>query len=412
MQEKTVSANNFEQCLKCNICLSVCPMMEVNPHYPGPKQAGPDGERYRIKDPRFFDLTLRYCLDCKRCEVACPSGVEVGDIIQMARLRYGKKRYPVRAALLADPDLTGNLSSSMAKVANSLTGSRLVRGVLHSAVGIHKERKMMHFSEERFTQWFSAEKQQGYGRYVTYFHGCYVNYYDPQLGKDLVKILNACGYGVHLVEDEKCCGAAMISNRLRLKAVHNAQHNVAAFSKPVRDGEAILTSGSTCSLTMRNSYVNLLGVDNSSVRDSIMLATKWLYDRLEAGDVRLAFKDDYACRIAYHTACHMQMLGWEIYSVALLRMIPGVVLSVPEQRCCGLAGTFGYKKENYTYSQMIGMELFSQLKAEAADVVATECESCKWQIESGAALKVMNPISIIAEALDVQKTKELNDAVR
>ena len=75
-----MSPNNFECCLKCDLCTAVCPMKAVNPHYPGPKQAGPDGERYRLKDPAFFDLTLKYCLNCKRCEVACPSGVKVGDI--------------------------------------------------------------------------------------------------------------------------------------------------------------------------------------------------------------------------------------------------------------------------------------------------------------------------------------------
>ena len=77
MQEINLSANNFEQCLKCNICTTVCPMMAANPHYPGPKQAGPDGERYRLKNGIFFDDALKYCLNCKRCEVACPSGVKV-----------------------------------------------------------------------------------------------------------------------------------------------------------------------------------------------------------------------------------------------------------------------------------------------------------------------------------------------
>lgn len=64
---------NFQDCLKCNICAEVCPMMEANPLYPGPKQAGPDELRYRIKDSAFFDNALKYCLNCKRCEVACPS---------------------------------------------------------------------------------------------------------------------------------------------------------------------------------------------------------------------------------------------------------------------------------------------------------------------------------------------------
>ena len=88
MQEKNISANNFEQCIKCTVCTVYCPVVPVNPLYPGPKQAGPDGERLRLKKGLFFDNTLKYCLNCKRCEVACPSGVRIGDIIQSARIKY------------------------------------------------------------------------------------------------------------------------------------------------------------------------------------------------------------------------------------------------------------------------------------------------------------------------------------
>ena len=84
---------NFQDCLKCNICAEVCPMMEANPLYPGPKQAGPDELRYRIKDSAFFDNALKYCLNCKRCEVACPSGVKVGDIVARAKIKYGHSQH-------------------------------------------------------------------------------------------------------------------------------------------------------------------------------------------------------------------------------------------------------------------------------------------------------------------------------
>ena len=83
-QEYTQSENNFEECTKCTICTAYCPVMQVNPLYPGPKQAGPDGERLRLRDPNFFDEALKYCLNCKRCEVVCPSEVRVADIIQSA----------------------------------------------------------------------------------------------------------------------------------------------------------------------------------------------------------------------------------------------------------------------------------------------------------------------------------------
>ena len=77
----------FESCIKCTVCTTVCPVSGVDPRYPGPKQAGPDGERLRLKDGALYDEALKYCINCKRCEVACPSDVKIGDIIQRARAR-------------------------------------------------------------------------------------------------------------------------------------------------------------------------------------------------------------------------------------------------------------------------------------------------------------------------------------
>ncbi|MCB7112250.1 anaerobic glycerol-3-phosphate dehydrogenase subunit C, partial [[Eubacterium] rectale] len=56
--------------MKCTVCTAYCPVAKANPAYPGPKQAGPDGERLRIKSPELFDSALKYCTNCKRCEAA------------------------------------------------------------------------------------------------------------------------------------------------------------------------------------------------------------------------------------------------------------------------------------------------------------------------------------------------------
>ena len=37
---------------------------------------------------------------------------------------------------------------------------------------------------------------------VAFFHGCYVNYNHPQLGKDLIRVVNALGTGVQLLSRE------------------------------------------------------------------------------------------------------------------------------------------------------------------------------------------------------------------
>ena len=79
-----------------------------------------------------------------------------------------------------------------------------------------------------------------------------------------------------------------------------------------------------------------------------------------------------------------------------------------DSQCCGIAGTYGFKKENYEVSQKIGEPLFRQIEEANVDNVITDCETCKWQIEMSTSAKVLNPISILAEALDVEKTIELN----
>jgi len=77
-------------------------------------------------------------------------------------------------------------------------------------------------------------------------------------------------------------------------------------------------------------------------------------------------------------------------------------------QCCGVAGTYGFKKENYERAQQIGSGLFTQIKEVNPDYVTTDCETCKWQIEMSTGYEVKNPVSILAEALDVEETMKLN----
>lgn len=397
--------------MKCTVCTVYCPVVAVNPDYPGPKQAGPDGERYRLKDPLFYDEALDLCLNCKRCEVACPSNVKIGDIIQAARLKYSTKKPKLRDYILANTDIMGGLATTMAPVVNFTLGLSPVKAVMDGVLGVDHHRTFPKYAGQKFETWFkrhAASKQAEFDKKVSYFHGCYANYNYPKLAKDLVKILNAAGYGVNLLEKEKCCGVALISNGFKDQAQSQAELNLSSIRKAVGRGEPVLTTSSTCTFTMRDEYEHILGLDNSDVRDSIMLATKFLYTLIDEGRISLAFKEDYKKRIAYHTPCHMEKLGWAIYSTSLLRMIPGVDFLMLDSQCCGIAGTYGFKKEHYQDSQKIGESLFRQIQDSNVDLVATDCETCKWQIEMSAGVTVENPISIIADALDVEATMKLN----
>ena len=410
-KEQNTNAESFEQCLKCTVCTVYCPMVAVNPDYPGPKQAGPDGERYRLKNPVFYDEALDLCLNCKRCEVACPSNVKIGDLIQSARLKYSSKKPKLRDFILANTDLMGTVASTMAPVVNFTLGLKPVKAVMDGVLAVDHHRTFPKYTGQKFETWFkryALKKQEEYTKKVSYFHGCYANYNYPKLAKDFVKIMNAIGYGVNLLEKEKCCGVALISNGFKDQATKQAELNLGSIRKAVGRGEPVLTTSSTCTFTMRDEYAHILEIDNSDVRNSIALATKFIYELVDAGKVKLVFKEDYRKRIAYHTPCHMEKLGWAVYSTSLMRMIPGVDFLMLDSQCCGIAGTYGFKKEHYNDSQKIGESLFRQIRDLKVDMVATDCETCKWQIEMSAEVEVQNPISIIADALDVEATVKAN----
>lgn len=411
LQEQNISDNNFESCIKCTICTIYCPVTAVNPDYPGPKQAGPDGERYRLKRPYFYDEALKYCLNCKRCEVACPNDVKIGDIIQAARIKYADSRPSLRDTMLCNTDFMGNIATRMAPVVNFTLGLKPVKYLMDKVLKIDDHRTFPKYSPVRFETWFRREaeqKQAQYDRSVSYFHGCYVNYNFPQLGKDLVKVMNALGWGVRLLDREKCCGVAKIANRCIDEATRDGENNLRALREAVARGDEVLATSSTCCFTIRDEYPHLLHLDNRDVRDHVMLATVFIFKLIDSGNAKIVFRKDYRKRVAYHVPCHMEKLGWTVFSTSLLKMIPGLEFIPLMSHCCGIAGTYGFKKENYEYSQAIGEPLFRQILDSGCDFVACDCETCKWQIEMSAHVPVLNPISVLAEAIDVEATMRIN----
>ena len=297
-----ISDNNFEQCLKCTVCTVYCPVAAVKPEYPGPKQSGPDGERLRLKNPDFYDEALKYCLNCKRCEVACPHDVKIGDIIQAARIKYSKKKPGLREMMLANTDIMGQMATTFSPVVNLSLGLKPVKAVLDGVMKIDGHRTFPKYASQKFESWFKKTAQASQAQYknrVSFFHGCYINYNYPQLGKDFVKVMNAVGYGVQLLEKEKCCGVALISNGLIDQAKKQAELNIRSIRRSVAEaGIPVVGASSTCVFTMRDEYPHLLGVDNADVRDGINLATRFLYSLVDSGKVRLAFRDDYKLHLA------------------------------------------------------------------------------------------------------------------
>ena len=390
---------SFDHCIKCTVCTIYCPVARATHLFPGPKQSGPDTERLRIKNPELVDESLKYCSNCKRCEIACPSGVKIADLIQEAKFRHLKKKFRLRDFFMSRTDLVGKLATFMSFLTNFVINFPLVKFFMDTILKIPFGRSFPKYASGTFHRW-ARKKMPDQSKFPTkavYFHGCYVNYNNHQLGKDLVEVLNAMNIGV-ITENEKCCGVPLIANGYLEKARKNAVHNISALSRALNEeGTRIVSTSSSCSYALKYEYANLLELDNSSIYDKVDYITKYIYTRFEEGNIP-AMKP-VNLRAAYHSPCHLERMGGVIYTINVLKKIPGLDLVILHSECCGIAGTYGFKKEYYDISQNIGENLFRNIEKADVEVVITDCETCKMQIEMNTPYEVLHPVQVLARAL-------------
>ena len=66
--------------------------------------------------------------------------------------------------------------------------------------------------------------------------------------------------------------------------------------------------------------------------------------------------------------------------------------------CCGIAGTYGLKKEKYDIAQAVGQPLFDMVKEIEEGIAVCDTETCRWQIEQGSGVKTVHPIWLVHKA--------------
>ena len=390
---------SFDCCIKCTICTAYCPVARATDLYPGPKYSGPDSERLRIKSPLLADQSLALCNNCKRCETVCPSGVRITDFIYQAKNSRLRRRHRLRDFFLTRTDITGRLAAAFSWLVNPLMGLAPARFFMSAFMKVTDSMPFPRFDRGTFTADYArqAKRQEGFDRKVVYFHGCYVNYYDHALGNDVIAILNAMNIGV-LAPRQKCCGVPLIAAGNFSTVKKNAAFNISRLKAAVGDTDMkIVFSSSSCVLTVKRDYPNLLEMNTDAIDDRLEFITRFLHREFKNGNQPAMGPLNLTA--AYHSPCHLDRTGGVIHTIAVLKAIPGLRLVLLHSECCGIAGTYGFKKENSAVARRIGGRLFQQIEEVNPDIVITDCETCKWQIEANTAYPVRHPISILAQAI-------------
>jgi glycerol-3-phosphate dehydrogenase subunit C len=298
-------------------------------------------------------------------------------------------------------DLVGGIATIFSGIVNFIIGLSIVRIFMHLFLKIPFRTVFPKYEKTTFRRIFKKElrwSQSEYSKKVIYFHGCYVNYNNNSLGRDFVKVMNALGYGVEM-KKEKCCGVPLIANGYIEKAKKNATYNINSLQKGGGDSKIVATS-SSCTFALKNEYSSFLELDNSGIADRIEFVTRFIYNEFLSGNIPKM--KPLGIRAAYHSPCHLERMGGVMYTLGILKKIPGLELVVLNSECCGIAGTYGFKNENYDISQSVGKSLFNLIDKAVPEFVITDCETCKMQIEMNTKYKVLHPVTVIAMALDIK----------
>jgi glycerol-3-phosphate dehydrogenase subunit C len=118
---------------------------------------------------------------------------------------------------------------------------------------------------------------------------------------------------------------------------------------------------------------------------------------LYAPDVASGAADDH---ILYHAPCHLRALGAGLPGLELLRLIPGLRADYADSGCCGISGSYGFKKDKYAIGMQVGSALFSAMRQSDAKLCASECGTCRVQMRHGGGKQTLHPVSILRRRLD------------
>jgi glycerol-3-phosphate dehydrogenase subunit C len=144
----------------------------------------------------------------------------------------------------------------------------------------------------------------------------------------------------------------------------------------------------------------ILGVEDDDLK-AVSEATYDLCEFLlglhERGELRTDFRP-LPMTVPYHAPCQQQGHGIGKPALDLLALIPDLRVIELNAACCGIAGTYGLKKEKYEISMAVGERLFRDVKDAGAEIAACDSETCRWQIAHGTGVRAVHPVELLYRA--------------
>ena len=387
----------YDICHGCRRCVNLCTAF---PRLFDLIDEGDSGEVDAIPKHRYWEV-VDQCYLCDMCFMTkCPYvpphqwNLDFPHLMLRAKaIKFRKGETRFRDRLLTSTDALGKLAAIpvIAQTVNAVNGNPVARSLMQGALGVHKDRQLPPFAPRRFrgiaepADRFAVRDGQRTPGKVAVFSTCYINYNEPGIGVDLLKLLAHNEIPAALVEKEACCGMPKLELGDLEKVATLKTINIPPLARLAREGWAILTPVPSCTLMFKQE-LPLMFPDDADVRavaDAMFDPFEYFVLRHKDGLLKNDFRRELG-RVSYHIPCHARVQNVGQKTREALQLVPGTQVSTVE-RCAGHDGTWGVKEEFFDQSMKIGRPVFRQMQGSDPDFVSSDCPIAGRHIMQGIA---------------------------
>ena len=396
---ETEMARIFDICHGCRRCVSLCHSF---PTLFDLVDATKEGEVHEVAKPDFWKV-VDQCYLCDLCYMTkCPYvpphpwNVDFPHTMLRAKaIKFKNGGVGAGERFLASTDRHGKFAGIpvVVQVVNALNKTKPMRRALDRTLGVHPDAWLPDLATSRF-RW-SAKKtgsatevrdgQRTPGK-VAIFSTCYINYNEPGIGHDLIKLLEHNEIPYTLVEKEKCCGMPKLELGDLDSVARHKEANMPVLAKYAKDGFAILSAVPSCTLMFKQELPLMFpdDADTQLVKEAMYDPFEYFVARNRDGLLKTDFKHDLG-KVSYHIPCHGRVQNIGKKTEEMLKLIGKTVtlqLNTVE-RCSGHAGTYGVKTPTHPIALKIGRPVFKAMAKDEPDVISSDCPLAGHHIAQG-----------------------------
>jgi FAD/FMN-containing dehydrogenase/Fe-S oxidoreductase len=357
-----------------------------------------------LDDPLLHDA-LDLCLECKACKSECPTNVDMARLKAEFLHQYHRAHgQSWRSWLLGNIAGLSRWGSRLAPLSSWLVRSRFARWANEKLLAIDSRRLPPAFARRTLLARRRLVEKPGNDetgkRKVLLFPDTFTNFYEPHVGIAAAELLRRSRCEVTLgPAGLRCCGRPFISTGMLDQAVRNARENVALLHPLAVEGYTLTACEPSCILTIKDDYPALLRGELRKQAETVASQCVTCEEALEQfHDAECSpFREDTR-RILVQGHCHQRSLVGMSATLRLLARIPGANLVDLDAGCCGMAGAFGYEREHYEVSRLVGEHhLFPALRQSGPDtVVVASGFSCRMQMAHFTGIAAVHSAELLA----------------